>query len=203
MQIALIGKREGTLVDRESKVIVNLLKLRKIKVADVMTPRNVVTMLERTMPVSQVAVNENALRFSRLPVYDQGIDDIVGVVNRYDIFKALCAEKGDMAVGELCSEIHAVPELGSVSNALDEFVSRREHILLVVDEYGGVSGILTLEDAIETLLGIEIVDEYDEVEDMRMLALRLGQWRKNRMLGIVRSSLPNKNNRRTKDKSGF
>ncbi|NIU58915.1 MAG: DUF21 domain-containing protein [Phycisphaerae bacterium] len=203
MQIALIGKREGTLVDRESKVIMNLLKLRKIKVADVMTPRNVVTMLARTMPVSQIANDESALRYSRLPVYGQGVDDIVGVVHRYDIFKAICAGKGDMTVGELCSEIHAVPELGSVSNALDEFIGRREHILLVMDEYGGVSGILTLEDAIETLLGIEIVDEYDEVEDMRMLALRLGKKRRNRMLGILSNSIQNKNNSRTKTNSNY
>lgn len=203
MQIAQIGKREGVLVGRESQVILNLMKLRKIKVADVMTPRNVVTMLARTVPISQAATDESALRFSRLPVYGQDVDDIVGVVHRYEIFKAFCAGKGYMTVGELCSEIHAVPELGSVSNALDEFVSRREHILLAVDEYGGVSGILTLEDTIETLLGIEIVDEYDEVEDMRLLALRLGKRRLSRMLGILSSSGQNKNDSRTKNNSGF
>jgi CBS domain containing-hemolysin-like protein len=135
-----------------------------------MTPRTVVFMLQENMTVSDVMQQHRLIVHSRIPIYGKNQDDITGFILRYQLLAAVAEDKDDTKLKELVRPIHLIPESLSVARALQEFSKRGEHIFLVLDEYGGTAGILTMEDAIESLLGIEIVDESDVVEDMRMLA---------------------------------
>jgi CBS domain containing-hemolysin-like protein len=150
----------------------NLLSLEATRIGDVMTPRTVVRALPQTMTVGAVVSKYGVLPHSRLPVFGEDIDDVTGYVLRHDILNATTADKHDMPLTELRHDIGVVTETTPLATALERFVAEREHIFLVIDEYGGTSGIITLEDAIETLLGIEILDESDAYEDMRELALQ-------------------------------
>lgn len=170
---AELGHSEGALDEGEAKVIMNLLRLNKINVDRIMTPRNVVYMLQKDMTVEEVMEKHPRLRFGRIPIYANGPDEIAGQVLRSRLYESFRDEKGKQQLKDIAHPIHALPETATVAQALNQFVQRREHLFHVVDEYGGTAGIVTLEDAIETLLGVEIVDETDLVEDMRKLALRL------------------------------
>lgn len=178
--VAEMGRDEGVLRKRESRIIKNLLLLNDIQVKDVMTPRNVVQFYQADRTVDDVMKETVPLPFSRIPVYGENVDDVKGVVFRHVVLEASVKGEGDQRVGSLMQAVHAIPETASVSHALEEFIRRQEHMLLVVDEYGGTEGIVTLEDAIETLLGVEIIDETDNVEDMRKHALDLWEKRKSR-----------------------
>lgn len=173
--IAELGQTEGALHEKEYRVIRNLLRLRKVRAGDVMTPRTVVFMLQKDLTVRQAIDQHGPLRFARMPVYGDGPDDIIGVVLRHALDAALRDGRGERTLEEIAGPIHAVPEVAPLDQVLDEFVRRRGQLFLAVDEHGGTAGIITLEDAIETLLGTEIVDETDQVEDMRKLAGRLFQ----------------------------
>ncbi|OXU15990.1 hemolysin family protein [Sedimentisphaera salicampi] len=170
--LAWLAHFKGTLEHNEAKVMRNIIALRNVTVKDVMTPRTVVTTLQENQTVSEVTETEPP-RFARIPVVGESLDDVKGLLHRRDLFKARSKERGDKAVSELVRPIHAVPELANLQAVLDEFLRRSEHLFLVVDEYGGAEGIITLEDVLETLLGEEIVDETDAVEDMQALARQL------------------------------
>ncbi|MFQ5425062.1 MAG: hemolysin family protein [Phycisphaerae bacterium] len=171
--IAELGQAEGALDEKEYRVIRNILRLNTIHVGEVMTPRNVVSMLQADLTCQQAAEQAEALRFSRTPVFGDSPDDVVGVVFRHEVHEAVREGRGARTLKQIAHPIHAVPETASVAHVMDEFVERREHLFHVVDEYGGTAGIVTLEDSIETLLGEEIMDETDAVADMRQLAVRL------------------------------
>jgi len=175
--IAELGRSEGTLHYQETRVIQNLLALKNIRVKDILTPRSVVLAYKKDELINQIVANNSPIRFSRIPIYGKDLDDISGMVNRYKILQALSNGQGNEKLDVISQPIHIVPDTKNVASALDEFVNRREQLFLVVDEYGGTEGIVTLEDVIETLLGVEIVDEYDAVQDMRKLARKLGQSR--------------------------
>ncbi len=178
---AEMGASEGTLHQKESMMIKNLLMLDAIKVADIMTPRSVIHAFE-TGKTIQVVMNENRpIRFSRIPVFEGDLDHIKGMVHRYKILEAYSHDLDNLKISELMTPIHSVPESISVSAALDQFIKRKEHVFVVVDEYGSTSGLVSLEDAVETLLGVEIVDEFDSVADMRQYALEQWRERKNKM----------------------
>jgi CBS domain containing-hemolysin-like protein len=177
---AEMGKDAGELRRGESRVIKNLMYMREIQVRDIMTPRQVVHGYPEATTVGEVVKNDSPLLFSRIPVYGRDFDDVVGVVFRHHILEALASGKGALPLSAIKSPIRAVPESATVADAFNEFIRRQEHLMLVVDEYGGTEGIVTLEDAIETLLGVEIVDESDSVEDMRKLAADLWEQRKER-----------------------
>jgi CBS domain containing-hemolysin-like protein len=168
--LAELGHTEGALHEREHHVIQNLLHLRAVKVSDVLTPRTVVFMLPAEMTVAQALEQHQPLRFSRIPIHGERIDDVQGIVLRHRVYEAFGNGEGDKPLKKLLQPVHAVPEAATVADALAQFVERREHLFLAIDEHGGVAGIVTLEDAIETLLGEEIVDETDQVADMRQLA---------------------------------
>jgi CBS domain containing-hemolysin-like protein len=168
--IAELGHTEGALAEKEYRVIHNLLRLRHLRVSDVMTPRTVVFMLPRDLTLRQVIEQHPSLRFARIPVYGDGPDDITGVVLRHAVHEQHRAGQIDQTLGDIAQPIHAVPASASLDRILDEFVRRRGQMFLAIDEHGGTAGIITLEDAIETLLGTEIVDETDQVVDMRQLA---------------------------------
>ena len=185
--VAEIGKAEGTLQIQETRVIHNLLRLNKVLAKDVLTPRSVLLAFQKDMTVREAVDKHSPIRFSRIPLYSKDLDDISGIVHRYQLLRAYAEERVQMALARLSVPIHAVPETTSVASILDEFLRRQEQVFLVVDEYGGTAGIITLEDAIETLLGAEIVDEFDTVEDMRKLATQIGERRK----GIKESRIQN------------
>lgn len=173
--IAELGQTEGALREQEYRVIHNLLRLRKVRVQDVMTPRTVVFMFQKDLIVRDALDQHGPLRFARIPVCGDGPDDIVGVVLRHEMNAAVRDGRGDHTLEKIAGPIHAVPENAPLDRVLDEFARRRGQLFLAVDEHGGTAGIITLEDALETLLGTEIVDETDQVADMRQLAGRLFQ----------------------------
>ena len=177
--MAELGEDEGTIEESESTVIENVLMLDAIPVEEVLTPRSVIFYLNKDNNVKEVLEKHENIEFSRIPVCDDGLDNIIGVVRRHILLKSKAEDQFDIKIGELARPIHTVQETDSVGDVLDEFVKRREHMFMVKDEFGQVTGLITLEDAIETLLGVEIVDETDSVVDMRKLAL--DNWRKKRL----------------------
>lgn len=176
---AEIGVEEGTIHKKESAIIKNLLMLNNMFVSDIMTPRSVMFALEGEETVEDVSNKYRPIRFSRIPVYEGNLDNIIGLTHRYKILEALSNDKHDMAIRDVTTPINSVPERMTVAGVIDLFIKRKEHLALAVDEYGIVTGIVTLEDAIETLLGVEIVDEFDNITDMRQYALEQWQIRKN------------------------
>lgn len=178
---AEIGAEEGTLKTKESNIIKNLLMLDKMYVSDIMTPRSVFFALEGDMTVEEVAAKYRPIRFSRVPVYVGSLDNIVGMTHRYKILETLSGDQHDKKLSDLLAPISSIPERMTVSLALDFFIREKEHLALAVDEYGVTTGLVTLEDAVETLLGVEIVDEFDHIEDMRKYALEQWQLRKQKL----------------------
>lgn len=178
---AEIGAEEGTLKGKESHIIKNLLMLDKIYVSDIMTPRSVFFALDKELSMEEVFTRYKPLRFSRIPVYSGSLDNIIGMTFRYKIHEALSNDQHARKVGEMVTPISSIPERMTVSQVLDFFIKEKEHIALAVDEYGIVAGLVSLEDAVETLLGVEIVDELDSVEDMRKFALEQWQLRKQKL----------------------
>ncbi len=169
--LADIGEEEGTLEEDEETVIHNLLKLRDVPVMDIMTPRVVTTAFEENWTIQQVMNDTPILRFSRIPVFGTDIDDLKGFVIRSEILTAASRDEWSLKLSELVKPLEKMKQSDSVDQALELFLARKVQIAAVIDDFGGTSGILTMEDVIETLLGEEIVDELDEVEDMRELAM--------------------------------
>lgn len=176
--MAEIGEDEGTIDEDETTIIENILRLDNVTAEEVLTPRTVVFALQKNMTVRQALEENPNIVFSRIPIYSESLEDIVGLVQRYELFKSKAEDLFDITMEELSNPVHVVQEKDSVGEILDEFVKRREHLFIVRDEFGQFSGIITLEDAIETLLGVEIVDEMDSVVDMRKLAVSKSKERK-------------------------
>ncbi len=162
-----IGKMDGALRDKEAHRIQNLLGLSQISVRDVFTPRARLLAFPAGKTVGEIVRENNPIRFSRIPVFGRDLDDITGFVLRQQLLRASVEGRTQATAGVLAEPLHAVPLSASVGTVLDAFIHRREHIFLVVDEYGGTAGIITLEDALETLLGSEIADEGDRQEEQR------------------------------------
>jgi len=180
LESALMSEDEGMLGEKESDVIENILLLDKIKVKDILTPRTVVFALEGKRSIKDIVKNEEEIfKFSRVPVFDDNIENITGMVMTKKIFQQ--ALKNDSAtLGSVKKNIFKISESLPVSKALDLFIKKKEHMFLVLDSYDQTEGIVTLEDCVETILGIEIVDESDSDADMREVAKR--KMRLNRIL---------------------
>lgn len=168
--MADLGEIEGALEEAEETIIHNLLGLRDVMITDEMTPRTVVSAFDMNQTIKQVLDENTILRFSRIPVYDENIDHIRGLVIRSEILMAASRDEWDVQLKDIMKPILKLEQEGTIEQALDVFLTNRQQFALVKDEFGGTSGILTMEDVMETLLGKEIVDELDEVEDMRKLA---------------------------------
>jgi len=168
-QMALL---EGTIDRTEATLLRNLIALREVSVDDVMTPRTVVFALPADQTVGETAAG-GPPPFSRIPIVGSSLDEPKGVVHRRDLFRAFFEGNTEHTLGDLARPLHAVPTVARLPDVLKTFLHRREHLFLAVDEYGGSAGIITLEDVIETLLGLEIVDETDAVEDMQQFAIQL------------------------------
>ena len=169
LESTLMSEDDGILREKESDVIENILLLDEKKVMDILTPRSVVFAIEGSSSIKEVIENEDLFRFSRVPVYDKSIDDITGVVMTKKVFKH-ALENDTVPINTIEKEIFKINENVPVSKALDLFIKKKEHMFLVVDSYGQTEGIVTLEDCVETILGVEIMDESDNVEDMREFA---------------------------------
>ncbi len=180
--MAKLGRAQGILKEKEFMMIENLFQLDHIQIKEVMTPRTVVQTLPDCVTVQQAAEELGPLRFGRIPVIEKSSGGVVGVVLRYKILEALGAGQNNLLINSLMQPLHQVVEQTVVSKALNQFVERKEHLFLVIDEFGNMTGIVTLEDALETLLGFEIVDETDEVSDMREYAKRLAKKRKQKRI---------------------
>ena len=178
--VAEIGETQGALEKQETRVIKNLLTLDKILAEDVMTPSTLMMTFHKSDTIKEVIKKNSPIPFSRIPIIDNNLDDIIGVVFRSKILEMNSDGKSDVRMEELAAELSTVSPEDSVATLLEEFLKKREHVFLVVDEYGTTQGIITLEDAVETLLGAEIVDESDSVEDMRLLARELWEKRRKR-----------------------
>jgi CBS domain containing-hemolysin-like protein len=178
--VAEIGETQGALEKQETRVIKNLLTLDKILAEDVMTPSTVMMTFHKSETIEEVIKKNSPIPFSRIPIIDNNLDDIIGVVFRSKILEMSSEGKSNVKMEELATELLTVSPEDSVATLLEEFLKKKEHVFLVVDEYGTTQGIITLEDAVETLLGAEIVDESDSVEDMRQLARELWEKRRKR-----------------------
>lgn len=192
--MAQISALEGSLEEKEGRILKNLLQLNNVQVSDIMTPRTVMFALQQDMPVSEVIQKHRILPYARIPIFNDDSDDVTGFILRHDILKALAADEDKVQLKELRRPIHSIPETLSVTKALDEFILRQAHIFLVFDEYSGTAGILTMEDTIESLLGIEITDESDLVADLRKLAQERFS-RQQKLLGLVADKNMQENNK--------
>jgi len=169
LESALMSEDDGILKENESDIIENILLLDDVKVKDILTPRSVVFALEGNKSIKEVIENEDLFRFSRVPVYEDSIDNITGVVMTKQLFKHALKDDS-LQMKSLEKEIFKINENVPVSKALDLFIKKKEHMFLVVDSYDQTEGIITLEDCVETILGVEIMDESDSIEDMRAFA---------------------------------
>jgi CBS domain containing-hemolysin-like protein len=175
--MADVCEESGHIDVHESRIFRNLFKLESLRARDVMTPRTVVMAFPESLTVTDVLSGGQPIRHSRLPVFRGDIDHVTGFVLKDDILLAEAQDSGDRRLVSLKRDMVAVPAAMPLLRVLELFLKERHHIALVVDEYGGTSGLVTLEDMVEMLLGAEIVDESDSVEDLQLLARRLGEER--------------------------
>ncbi len=172
IESTLMSEDEGVLDEQESDVIENILLLDKIKIEEILTPRTVVFGLDGNRTIKDIVENEAAIfKFSRVPVYDGDIEKITGIVMTKKIFKQ-ALENDSVTLESIQKSIYKINENIPVSMALDLFIKKKEHMFLVQDSYDQTEGIVTLEDCVETILGVEIVDESDSDADMREVAKR-------------------------------
>jgi CBS domain containing-hemolysin-like protein len=179
-----LGIAQGVFHKDESRILQNLFKFRQVYTSDIMTPRTVIFTLPAKEKISDIVKMHPHMKFSRIPLYGENQDDIRGFVLKADILQHAVNGKDDLAVSELMRKMTVVTKDLSLRDLFSLMMSERSHIALVVDEYGGTAGLVTMEDLIETLLGVEIVDEADTESDMQELARKV--WLKRaRELGIV------------------
>jgi CBS domain containing-hemolysin-like protein len=164
------GAQEGTLSKSESNIIANALSLDNVRVSEIMTPRTVVTALRRNSSVGEVFTEHPALPFGRMPVFGKNLDDIVGLVRSRDLLKAKAHDQDAALVEHFMQEVQFIPETATVGNALQLCLKAHTKLLVVVDEFGATSGVVTMEDVFEHLLGREIFEKDDVAVDMRELA---------------------------------
>ena len=165
-----LGRRHGSLAPQESELLQNILSMRRVRTREILTPRSVVCAVDQSSSIREALDTLKNTTFTRIPVIDQNLDTVTGLVLRPHLLELNLEVDGDKPVSEERVPIFRVPEDLPVLQLLNHFIERREHLFLVEDEYKQTAGIVTLEDAIETLLGREIVDERDTVVDMQELA---------------------------------
>jgi len=176
--MANIGTEEGIFEEKENRIIQNLIRLNHVKVSEIMTPRVVVTVADENMSLEEFLRNKEFLHYSRIPVYSKNRENITGYIFRQNVFEKLAEKETNLKLRDICREIVVVHELQTLLNLWEALLEKKEHIALIVDEYGGLGGIVTMEDIIETILGLEIVDESDRITDMQQYARE--KWRERK-----------------------
>ncbi len=185
-----MAEDEGVFKESESTVIKNLINFKEILVKDVMTPRTVIETASEDMTINEFYKQHLNLKFSRIPIYNQSSDNITGYFLKDSLLQAIINKKGEQPLKSIKRDLTVTTRNFPIPSLFDELVEKREHIALVVDEFGSVSGIVTQEDVIETLLGLEIMDESDNVADLQSLARKSWEKRAKR-LGIINNENPN------------
>ena len=186
--MADIAEQEGVFQESESKVIKNLLNFKEMLVRDIMTPRSVLKTANEQQTIQEFFDENPMLRFSRIPMYAEQSDNITGYFLKDQLLEAIIKGKGDQPLKNIKRTILVTKRSLPIPNLFEQLIDQREHIALVVDEYGSVSGLVTQEDMIETLLGLEIMDESDNIEDLQLLARKSWERRAKR-LGIIDDEL--------------
>ena len=182
--MAKLGKEQGVLAESELQIVTGLFRFAQLRAHDIMTPRTVVFSLPVTTTVSEAMARPETTVFSRVPVWEENEDQVVGFVRKDEILLHMARDEGDVVLGDFKRSIPVIPASVSVANLFETLLGRREHIALLVDGWGGVEGVATMEDVVETLLGLEIVDDTDAVKDMREMARIKWKARAERM-GLV------------------
>lgn len=186
-----IGKQEGVLDLKEHTIVSNLMKLHQLSVRDIMTPRPVIFSVKEDMTVHEFFEAHASKPFSRIPVFTKNSDDIKSYVLKTDLLIAQARDQFDKRISEFRRDFLILPDHLSASDIYDRLIHDKSHIALIVDEYGTVQGLVSLEDVMETLIGLEITDELDKVEDMQVLARK--RWRdRMQAIGIDPGSLESK-----------
>lgn len=168
--LANIGAEEGIFGEKENKIIQNLIRLKTIKTSEIMTPRVVVTLADENMDLSEFLKTKDFLKFSRIPVYSENTEHITGYIFRQNVFEKLAEEIEGLKLKDLKRDVVFIPASKRLFDVWELLLEKKEHIAVVLDEYGGMDGIVTMEDIIETLLGFEIVDEKDTITNMQQYA---------------------------------
>lgn len=166
------AKDEGSLDDDEYRILKNIMNFSEVLVTDVMTPRTVMITLRASQTIGEVQDIAELSQYSRIPVWsdDHQEEEIIGYVLSKDVFLTALKGEQNKKVSSITRELNLINENTRLDKALEEFLRRKKHMFVVVDEYGGVEGLITMEDVLETILGVEIVDEGDKVADLRVLA---------------------------------
>mgnify|MGYP001823259148 CR=1 FL=1 len=172
--LAQAGEEEGTLDSSESTIIQNLLRLEKLKARDIMTPRNVMVVANEEKTLEEFWHAHQSLAYSRIPVFKEKSDNITGMFLKDHLLEELARDQNQKALKEIRRDILHVNDSDPLPKLLDHLVTAREHIAIVYDEYGSVAGLVTMEDVFETIMGLEIVDETDTVENLQRYARQ--QW---------------------------
>lgn len=186
--LANIGAAEGAFGEKENKIIQNLVKLQEIRVSEIMTPRVVVSVADENMTLDEFLKEKDLLRFSRIPVYSENDEHITGYVFRQAVFEKLAEDLTGLKLKNIKREIVVIPETKPLIDVWEILLEKKEHIALVVDEFGGMGGVVTMEDIIETLLGFEIVDEKDTISDMQQYARERWKMRQAKYRHIEQSN---------------
>jgi CBS domain containing-hemolysin-like protein len=169
--IAALSLESGDIEEGEERVIKNIIELKNRRVRQVMTPRTVTFSLNENITVEKAMTMVNKLSsHSRIPIYNEEPNNVTGIIMRKDILQAAAEGKKKLSLTNFSRPVHFVPETAPLNKILADFFERRQHLFVVVDEYGTVTGILSMEDVLEEIVGREIVDESDKTKDMRELA---------------------------------
>jgi CBS domain containing-hemolysin-like protein len=174
--MADVGLQSGALDREEKSIIQNLLRLENLKVRDIMTPRSVIVTVNENLRMDEIYNEVKPMVFSRIPVYHETPDNITGVILKDNLLENLAQDKHSVKASEIKRNILFVTDNFTVAKLMDTLILNREHLAMVEDDFGSVVGLVTMEDLFETLLGLEIVDESDKVEDLQKLALE--KWKR-------------------------
>ena len=185
LAMADIAHEEGVFQESESKVIKNLINFKKILAKDIMTPRTIMVSEDEKKSVKTFFDENQNLRVSRIPIYSNNPDNITGLVLKDDIYKEMALDHDDRTLADIKRDIIIVERKVPIPTLFEKLVESKNHMAMVVDEYGTVSGLVTMEDVIETLLGLEIMDESDNVADLQNQARKSWERRAKR-LGMIK-----------------
>jgi len=176
-----LGTRAGVFAEKESRIFKNMIRFHSLRASDIMTPRIMVIAFDQEVVVTQIKRKIEKLRVSRIPVYEGNLDNITGYVLKTDLLISLARDETNRRLVDFRRDISLLPEMLKLATLFESLLEKQEHIAALVDEYGRIAGLVTLEDVVETLLGMEIVDEVDTVRDMQVLARQQWQERAKRL----------------------
>jgi CBS domain containing-hemolysin-like protein len=174
--LAELGRREGVFSMEESMILKNLVSLRSIKVKDVMTPRTVMVAASQESTIADFIHEDRFKHFSRIPIYESNKDNIAGFVHKHDVMVCYAQNENDKKLKEIKRDVSMISEDESLFSTYKFFTKNQEQIAIATEEFGGTAGLVTMEDVLETLLGFEIIDEFDQLEDLRQYARE--RWKK-------------------------